>query len=625
MNVARIVLIVVALAAAGLTAYLIQSYLADQRQPPPEQRPEATIASIDVLVAERDLPAGTVLNPEAFRWQPWPKKAVNENYIQRKEGSDPIKDLTGAAVKRIITAGDPIIRTKLVTPDTPGFLAGVLPPGTRAISIPINAADAGSGFILPGNLVDLVLTQVHTVKLTSGQQAKRTVSETIMENLRILAIDQSVDDGGTAARIGKTVTVGVSPKEAELITVAKRMGTLSLLLRSLTEPEGTVAADGTRQPPQAREIPYTQSSEVSKFLTLEKSIRPRYMVAKRDLPAGTLLQDLDMAWELIEPGEDATDFIVAGTPLQPLRGAYIKGPIRKSQPIRESNIIRPREHGFIIAALSPGMRAVSIVISQITAVSGYIAPGDRVDIILTQTVAGAGADSGLKQLNTRRFTETIFRDMRLLAIERQVNAATGRPSAGGTATVEVTPRQAEELALAQTMGQMSLVLRSVPSGDVAGESFRLPESERLPYTTDISFSRGLVNLLVFGTKSEPELVRARQSRGGAGAGVTLGPRRIPTGRPIRPGASTPPAPRPSLPAIGGPRPTGPAPGMDAELPEAPKAQPKPVTAPVAEGPEDKTFAPSQPITIEPDQPVEKEGPTQVRVYRGGGLSTVQVE
>ncbi len=620
MNVARIVLIVVALAAAGLTVFLIRGYLSGQ-QDQSSQPSTPTIASIDVLVAERDLPAGTILNPEVFRWQPWPKKAVNEHYIQRVQGKDPIKDLTGAAVKRIITAGDPIIRQKLVSPDTPGFLAGVLAPGTRAISISIDAPDAASGFILPGNLVDLVLTQQQKVTLTSGAAATRTVSETIMENLLILAIDQSVDDSGGQARIGKTVTVGVTPKEAETITVAKRMGTLSLLLRSLTEPEAEVAADGTKKPPRKRDVPYTQNTEVSKFFALEKSIRPRYMVATRDIQAGSLLRDLDMGWRVLEAGEDLADYIQSGTPLDPLRGAYIKTGVRKGAPLRDSNLIRPREHGFIIAAMSPGMRAVSINISHITAVSGYISPGDHVDIMLTQTVTGGGADSGIAQLATRKFTETIFYNIRLLAIERRVDQATGRPAAGGTATLEVTPRQAEELALAQTMGQMSLVLRSVPISDAQEADFRLPEGQRLPYTTDISFSRGLVNLLVFGTKSEPELIRARQSRAGPGAGVSLGPRRINRARPQRPstGSRAKSGLQGSLPPIGaGPRPTGKPPGIDEVLPPEPKQQ-------TPADPREKDLAEVPTVPIEPASLIEDKGPSQIRVYRGGGLSTVQVE
>ncbi len=623
MNAARIVLIVVALAAAGLTVFLIRNYLADQ-VPPPQQQPVATIASIHVLVAERDLPAGTILNPEAFRWQPWPKKAINENYVQRKDGTDPIKELTGAAVKRIITAGDPIIRQKLVSPDTPGFLAGVLPPGTRAISIPISGPDAASGFILPGNLVDLVLTQQHGVTLTSGAQASRLVSETIMEKLRILAIDQSVDDSGAQARIGSTVTVGVSPKEAEIITVAKRMGTLSLLLRSLTEPETTMASDGTMKKTPARAIPYTQNTEVSKFLVMEKSIRPRYMVTTRDIPAGSLLRDLDIGWDILDQGAPSEGLILAGTPIAPLRGAYIKTPIKKGGAIKEGDVIRPREHGFIIAALQPGMRAVSIIISNLTAVSGYISPGDHVDIMLTQTVGGGGADSGIAQLITRKFTETVFRDMRLLAIDRRVDQATGRPSAGGTATFEVTPRQAEELALAQTMGQMSLVLRSVPAADAPEAPFRLPEGERLPYTTDISFSRGLINLLVYGTKSEPELVRARQSRRGAGIGIMTPQRRIIRTAPrIAAGAEAPASLGPALPPSSRtPRPTGVAPGLTAELPAVPKPQPRALPEePPSTG---KEIAPESEVALEPET-VEPPEPSIIRIYRGGGLSTVQVE
>ena len=213
MNLARIVLIVVALAFAGVTAFLVRNYLQDveDTRGPDAGAQEVQVAAVDVLVAERDLPAGTILNPDSFRWQAWPELAVNENYIQRTvEGRE--QELTGAAVKRVISAGDPITMSKLVKPDEVGFLAGVLSPGMRAVSIPISAVNAASGFILPGNLVDIVLTQDHSQRLPDGVTRRRLVSETVQEEIRVLAIDQVVDDTGQQARLGSTATLEVTPK-----------------------------------------------------------------------------------------------------------------------------------------------------------------------------------------------------------------------------------------------------------------------------------------------------------------------------------------------------------------------------------------------------------------------------
>lgn len=588
-NLARIILIVVALAFAGVTVFLVRSYLAEREAEISESTAEdqARIAAIDVLVAERELPAGTILNPDSFRWQPWPKQALNENYITRQEGTDPFQELTGSAVKRIISAGDPITRAKLVKPGETGFLAGVLAPGMRAISIPINPNSAVSGFILPGNVVDLVLTQEYSRQLESGVTHRRMVSETILEKLRILAIDQNVDDSGKAPRLGKTATVEVTPKQAEMITVANRMGSLSLVLRSLSEPD---AAGGTQA--AGRRAPYTENIEVSRYLNQEEAVRERFLVAARDLSGQTLLQDLDFKWEILEEGAPTSGLLLRSTtPLAPLRGAFLKSEVKAGQPITEDMIIRPQEQGFIVAALQPGMRAVSIPISQVSGVAGYISPGDRVDIMLTHS-ASSRDDS---TLNPRKFTETIFREIRLLGLEQRINPQTGRPQIGGTATVEVTPREAEELMLSTQMGSLSLAMRSVPSIELP------PEPDRLPYTTELSISDALVNLLVFGTRNEPELVRARQASLGAGSDTGT----IPHRRIVRTRPESPPSP-PQDTSRSRSSPTDRPPGLTPELPPAPS---KPDTSAGAQEP----------------APLPEPEVRVIRVYRGTGMSTVQVE
>jgi pilus assembly protein CpaB len=584
-NLARIILIVVALAFAGVTVFLVRNYLVQQETKVTEAKDEpARVVSVEVLVAERELPAGTILNPDAFRWQTWPQQGVNEAYIVRRPGQDPMLELTGAAVKRVISSGDPVTRAKLVLPGESGFLAGVLAPGMRAISIPISAASATSGFILPGNLVDLMLTQQSTATLESGLSKTSTITETILEGLRILAIDQSVDDSGRAPRLGRTATVEVTPKQAEIITVAGRMGRLSLVLRSLTD--GDAAGTSTRRKP------FTEATEVSRYLNQDESVRERYMVAARDLQPGTLLQDLDFKWALLEEGAPRTGLLLRSqTPVLPIRGSYLKSAVKTGQPITDDLVIKPQEQGFIVAALQPGMRAVSFPISQVEGVGGYIAPGDHVDILMTHSASSRDDQT----LNPRKFTETVFKDIRLLGLEQTINKTTGRPEIGGTATVEVTPRQAEELMLAIDMGSLTLAMRSVPSIDLP------PEADRLPYTTDLSISDALVNLLVFGTRTEPELVRARQASLGAGVGISTPQRRIIRPAPSAPESSTPaPAPSGTAPSASD-RP----PGLSTELPAAPvrpggDAAPPPLPLPSAE-------------------------PAQIRIYRGTGMSTVTVK
>jgi pilus assembly protein CpaB len=319
------------------------------------------------------------------------------------------------------------------------------------------------------------------------------------------------------------------------------------------------------------------------------------MVAARDLRAGTLLQDLDFKWAILKKGAPTTGLLMfSATPVAPLRGSYLKNSTKANQTIMGDGIIRPGEQGFIVAVLQPGMRAISFPISQVTGVSGYISPGDRVDIMLTHS-ATSQAD---QTLNPRMFTETIFKSIRLLGLTQSVDANSGRPSLGGTATVEVTPRQAEEFQIAQQMGTLSLAMRSVPSVDLP------PEPDRLPYTTELSVSDALVNLLVFGTRTEPELVRARQMRRGAGFGVSTPHRRI-----IRTAPPTPPSPAPTSRAPAK-APTDSPPGLAAELPATPAPTP-PLPAP--------TEAEKEP------EPLPEPQIRIIRIYRGTGLSTVQVE
>ncbi len=181
----------------------------------------AQAAEIQVLVAARDLPQGTLLKHEHLRWQPWPDGSVPDNYLV--QGMVRQDSLHGSALRRGIAAGRPIVAGRIVKPGEKGFLAAALTPGHRARAIDISAASNIDGLALPGNRVDLVLT--HKVKI--GRAAQQ-ISETILRNMRILAIDQSPDNRSNQTGIGKTVTFEVTPKQAEILAVASDLGELSI-------------------------------------------------------------------------------------------------------------------------------------------------------------------------------------------------------------------------------------------------------------------------------------------------------------------------------------------------------------------------------------------------------------
>jgi len=203
MRIVTIILIVVALAVAITVGFLVNNWLA---QTEAESRKPAEIiqeAKVEVLVAATDLPIGKIIRSEDLRWQSWPEDSIGPDYVVRgmtdeDEGEEgearaAIGDIEGAAVRVEIIAGEPILAYKLFHRGDSGFLSGVLAPGMRAITISVNPETGAAGFVLPGDHVDLVVVfDVLDNDEITGDTTSRTISETILENIRILATDQSV-------------------------------------------------------------------------------------------------------------------------------------------------------------------------------------------------------------------------------------------------------------------------------------------------------------------------------------------------------------------------------------------------------------------------------------------------
>lgn len=228
----KLVLLLVALIIAVGTAMVARSMFAGAAAP------QAAAAQVvptgpKVLVAQRALPAGTIITAESIGFQSWPSEMVADAYFL--EGESDISKLLGTVVRHPITAGEPVTQGSIVSPGDRGFLAAALSPGMRAITVPVSAQTGVAGFVFPGDRVDIMLTQ--EVSGVEGQPLK--ASETIMRNLRVLATDQSTtqqtENGMTVVRESRTVTLEVTPKMAEKIAVAETIGQLSLSLRSLSD------------------------------------------------------------------------------------------------------------------------------------------------------------------------------------------------------------------------------------------------------------------------------------------------------------------------------------------------------------------------------------------------------
>lgn len=227
----KLLLLVGALIVAIGTAFAARSMFAGAASPQAAAAAKVQMGA-KVLVANRALPAGTIITADAMGYQPWPKDLVQDVYFT--EDKTDMSKLLGTVVRHPITAGEPVTQGSLVAPGDRGFLAAALGPGMRAVTIPVSARTAVAGFVFPGDHIDLVLTQ--SVKGV-GQTLK--TAETILKNLRVLATDQSTEqeqiEGKTRVRTYSTVTVEATPKIAEKIAVAQTIGTISLSLRSLAD------------------------------------------------------------------------------------------------------------------------------------------------------------------------------------------------------------------------------------------------------------------------------------------------------------------------------------------------------------------------------------------------------
>jgi len=251
MDVKKLALLVGALVVAVITAVMAKNMFAGAGS---QQAAAQTVAvGPKVLVAKKALPVGTIIDADSFTFQPWPKELMQSAYyVDNQPDGDPRK-LFGTVVRYQITAGQPVTRGSLVGPQDRGFLAAALGPGMRAITVPVNTSSSVAGFVFPGDHVDMVLTQ--TVS-GGGEGPALKVSETIIRNLRVLATDQRIteknDDGKTEVKTFSNVTLEVTPRIAEKISVAQSIGTLSLSLRSIADNtsdlERAVAAGDVKVP-----------------------------------------------------------------------------------------------------------------------------------------------------------------------------------------------------------------------------------------------------------------------------------------------------------------------------------------------------------------------------------------
>ena len=231
MNIARIVVLTIALAAGGVAAYLASG--SDSKSPAPTE-PAAQLQTVDVLVAKSDIGLGQTLTANDMIWQSWPSTTTSSTFIRRNDRPDATNQIAGSIARAPFIAGEPIREAKLVKADGSGFMAAILPTGYRAVSTEISPETGAGGFILPNDRVDVLLTRRE--KNPNPVLPEIVVAQIVLANIRVLAIDQAPKEKeGANNVVGRTVTLELKPEQTATLAASRQAGTLSLSLRSIAD------------------------------------------------------------------------------------------------------------------------------------------------------------------------------------------------------------------------------------------------------------------------------------------------------------------------------------------------------------------------------------------------------
>jgi pilus assembly protein CpaB len=226
---------------------------------------EPQLNTTEVLVAGSDIGIGQGVTPQALKWQVWPTDATSSgNFIRKSERPHAVQQVSGSIARVAFSVGEPIREEKLIKANGSGYLAAVLPAGMRAISAPISPETGAGGFILPNDRVDVLL-----IRAQKTGTSETYSSETVLTNVRVMAIDQTVEEkNGQRVVVGKIATLALNPRHAETLTLATRLGTIALALRSLADSRQTDEDEEKRTSLNAREninvVRYGQTIQVLK-------------------------------------------------------------------------------------------------------------------------------------------------------------------------------------------------------------------------------------------------------------------------------------------------------------------------------------------------------------------------
>ncbi|MEE2525513.1 Flp pilus assembly protein CpaB [Hyphobacterium sp. HN65] len=238
MNAARIIVLLAAGLAAAAAAFFVYRSSSNTPEPVIVEPQVVQAATVDVLAARRDLPVGSRIQASDLYWQAWPEDAVSPSQIVRDRRPDAAEEFAGSVVRNEISEGEPISPRFLLQVGEAGFMSAVLGPGMRGHAVPITAETGAGGFILPGDRVDVIVA--YEAEEEGNNRRRYYVSETVVENARVLAIDQVFggEEDSESVVVGETATLEVTPEQARALALATERGQISLSLRSLADTEG---------------------------------------------------------------------------------------------------------------------------------------------------------------------------------------------------------------------------------------------------------------------------------------------------------------------------------------------------------------------------------------------------
>lgn len=256
----------------------LATFIAFRSSTGPQQEKPEPIKTTEVAAAARDLPIGTVIKETDLKWIPWPANAENAQLYVK--GKVELSSLIGSVLREGFRADEQIVSAKLVQPHQQGFLAAILTPGMRAMTIPLTPSSGVAGFIFPGDHVDVILTHSFSRKDVSSLTERR-VSETVLTDVRVLALDQKSDNQNIEPKVAQLATLEVSAKQAEKLALALDIvglqgnsgrGMISLVIRSLATDEEKRNAISPNQGETTTDANLSTSSTTQITTTTEERI-----------------------------------------------------------------------------------------------------------------------------------------------------------------------------------------------------------------------------------------------------------------------------------------------------------------------------------------------------------------